>query len=53
MLVPGAQIGWGGGIGKFSDIGRDEVRCVGSRSLGVHGLLIMFYLRCGDPEEGN
>ena len=42
----------GGGAGGPSD-GKDEVRCVGSRSLGGHGLLIMSWLRCGDPEEGN
>ena len=48
---PGPNKGGRGDWGT-SD-GKDEVRCVGSRSLGGHGLLIMFYLRCGDPEEGN
>ena len=51
-LVHRVPIRSGGGIGKLSDIGRDQVRCVGSRSLWARGLLVMFYLRCDGPEEG-
>ena len=51
-LVHRVQIRAGGGIGGPSD-GKDEVRCVGSGSLGGHGLLIMSWPRCGDPEGGS
>ena len=51
-LVHRVPIWSGGGIGKLSDVGRDEVRCVGVGHFGLTVLLIMFYLGCDGPEEG-